>query len=261
MQGTYMDNSRQIVKEQGNNSSFFRFGKLAVDFLYPPSCINCHTPIIKEQSLCAKCWGQLRAINEPFCPILGIPFTVDLGPNALSAQAISKPPIFDRARSAFIYCDISAAIISRLKYGDRPELAKYCARLMANIINPIFEDNPLLVPVPLHWSRQWARRYNQAGQIAAHLAKIFDLQLEVNLVKRIKRTKRQVGLSSKEREKNVANAFLAASNAAKIAANRRIVIVDDVITTGATLNGVAKALKKVGINKIDAVSFARVVKS
>ncbi len=265
-----MQNSTLRVKEQDINSWKKISAKVknqAIGFIYPPICIHCYEPIVEAQSLCATCWSRLRAINEPLCPVLGLPFAVDLGPDALCAQAIANPPIFDRARSAFIYSDIPLAIISMLKYGDRPELARFCARLMANILAPIltptfaptFEDSPIIIPVPLHWTRQWSRRYNQSTEIAHELATICQLDMEIMLVKRIKRTKRQVGLSSLDREKNTINAFEAVKNANDIIKGRRVIIVDDVITTGATLNGVAKALRKIGVKKIDVISFARVV--
>ena len=259
-----MNNSVPPVKRQSN--IFYRwlnygknFADKAANILYPSTCIHCSTPISNSQSLCALCWSDLRPITEPFCPILGLPFDIDMGANTLSASAISNPPIFDRARSAFIYSDISLSIISKLKYADRPDLAKYCAQLMANILAPILEGNPILVPVPLHWTRQFNRRYNQASEIARHLAKICNLQMELTLVKRTKRTKRQVGLSAKERRKNITNAFSVNPDALNIAQSNRIILVDDVITTGATLNEIAKTLKKAGIEKIDVISFARVL--
>ncbi len=261
-----MQNSTLHVKVQDINSWKKIPAKVknqAIGFLYPPICIHCYEPIVEAQSLCATCWGHLRAINEPFCPVLGLPFAVDLGPDALCVQAIANPPIFDRARSAFIYSDISLSIISTLKYGDRPELARFCARLMANILAPVLastsEDKPVLIPVPLHWTRQWSRRYNQATEIARKLATICQLDMEIMLVKRIKRTKRQVGLSGLDRKKNVIDAFEAVKNASDIIKNRRVIIVDDVITTGATLNEVAQALRKIGVKRIDVISFARVV--
>ncbi len=237
------------------------FSKVALNFLYPPICLNCKAPLVEEDNLCAACWSRLCAITEPMCPVLGLPFNVDLGQKTLSAEAIANPPIFDRSRSAFVYNDISLSIISQLKYGDRPELARFCARLMASSCSNFLQGEAILFPVPLHWSRQWRRHYNQASELAYELSKITSLEFETMLAKRIKRTKRQVGLNSSERKKNVAGAFMAAPNALELSKGKRIIIVDDVITTGATLNSLAKALRKVGIKKIDVISFARVVTS
>lgn len=238
-----------------------KVSKSSLNFIYPPTCLNCQEPLLIEDNLCASCWSRLHPITEPLCPILGLPFDVYLGPDAISAQAIANPPIFDRSRSAFIYSDMSLSIISQLKYGDRPELAKYCARLMVSSMKQFLEGGAILVPVPLHWSRQLRRNYNQANELAFEIAKITKLKLVTSLVKRIKRTKSQVGLNSTQRNKNVAGAFKVAPNALELSKGKRIIIVDDVITTGATVNSLTKSLKKAGIKKIDVISFARVASS
>ncbi len=235
-------------------------GRKTLDLIYPPICVHCTAPVVSSDSLCAKCWSELRPISEPICPVLGLPFGVSLGVNALSAQAIASPPEFDRARSAFIYGDITHSIISRFKYGDKPELARFCALTMSAALTEIFENNPILVPVPLHKKRQWQRRYNQANELAKQLAAIKDLQVVPNLVERVRETKQQVGLSAKQREKNVAGAFEVKFDLIGKYQEHRIVIVDDVMTTGATLNSLAKTFKKAGYKKIDVISFARVVK-
>ncbi len=235
-------------------------GKKILDLIYPPICVHCNAPVVSSDSLCAKCWSELRPISDPICPVLGLPFGVSLGANALSAQAIANPPEFDRARSAFIYGDVTHSIISKFKYGDKPELAKFCALTMGSALAQMFEDNPILLPVPLHKKRQRQRRYNQATELAKELGKIKDLQVVLDLVERVRETKQQVGLSAKQREKNVAGAFEVKSDLIAIKQSQRIVIVDDVMTTGATLNSLTKTLKKAGYKKIDVISFARVVK-
>jgi ComF family protein len=234
-------------------------GNGLLDFIYPPICVHCSTPIIKADSLCAKCWQELIPISEPLCPVLGLPFAVSLGANVLSAQAIANPPEFDRARSAFIYNDITHSVISKLKYGDRPEMAKFCAAIMAGAFAEILTGDPILVPVPLHPKRQRQRRYNQSTQLAKELGLLKGIKVAPMLVARVRETKQQVGLSAKMREKNVAGAFKVISDLIEVNVEQRIVIVDDVMTTGATLNAVTKSLKKAGYKKIDVISFARVV--
>lgn len=193
------------------------------------------------------------------CPRLGLPFEVFLGPDALSAAAIADPPPFDRARSAVVYNAVARALVSRLKYGDRPELARFCARLMAGAGAELWADGPVLVPVPLHRVRQIGRRYNQSNEIGRALARLTGLKLDAGLVVRTRRTRQQVGLSASQRARNVSGAFRVHPEALGRVAGRGVVIVDDVITTGSTVRAVTEALKRAGIEKIDVISFARVV--
>lgn len=258
-----MDSGGDIVKVAGIPARAAglarRFGAAILDQLYPPVCLHCETAIAEADALCAKCFAQLRPITAPLCPRLGIPFEVALGPDAISAEAIADPPPFDRARSAVAYNDIARNLIGRLKYGDRPELARFCARLMAAAGHEFWEAGPVLVPVPLHRFRQFERRYNQSTELARCIARITGLKVDPVLVDRVKRTKQQVGLSAEQRQRNVAGAFAARSDALGRLNGRRVVIVDDVITTGSTVKAVTKALQKAGVAQIDVISFARVV--
>src|SRR5690606_25220167 len=139
-----------------------RLGLVLLDQLYPPACIACSAPLVAGDSLCAACFSGLRPISAPFCPILGLPFEGDPGPDARSAEALADPPPFERARAAMAYGAVVGTLISRFKYGDRVELARFCARLMAAAGQEFWPDRPVLVPVPLHASRLRFRRYNQS---------------------------------------------------------------------------------------------------
>jgi ComF family protein len=236
-----------------------RLGSGAVDFVYPPTCLSCHAPVARADALCASCFGKLRPISRPYCPVLGIPFEVDLGPGALSAEAIANPPPYQRARTALVYNQVAGLLVSRLKYGDRPELASFCARLMASAGHELLGPDAVLLPVPLHPARQFFRRYNQSAEIARALGRLTAMPLLPGLVRRKRATRRQVGLSAYARSRNVAGAFVAAPDALVRLKGRRVVIVDDVITTGSTVRAVALALKRAGVDKIDVIGFARVV--
>jgi ComF family protein len=236
-----------------------RLGAIVLDQLYPPQCLHCDAPTSEADTLCAACFRLLRPITAPLCPRLGIPFEVSLGPDALSAEAIGDPPPFERSRSAVLYNDLASGIVSRLKYGDRPELARFCARLMAGAGAEFWGASPILVPVPLHRSRQFQRRYNQSAELARALGAIVGLKVDPELASRVKRTRQQVGLSADQRQRNVAGAFAAHAEAIGRTKGRRVVIVDDVITTGSTIKAMTRALQKAGIEKIDVISFARVV--
>jgi len=234
-------------------------GEFMLDQLYPPLCLNCEAPIASSDGLCGACFAKLRPITAPLCPIMGLPFEVSLGPDALSAEAIADPPPFARARAAVIYNEVARTIVSRLKYGDRPELARFCARLMAGAGHELWGADALLVPVPLHPSRQRQRRYNQSGELAAGIVKLTGVAIDMHLVRRVKRTRQQVGLSHDGRARNVAGAFAVHPDLMARLRGRRVVLVDDVYTTGSTVKAVTRVLLKGGVKQVDVISFARVV--
>ena len=230
-----------------------------LDLLYPPTCLHCDAPLATPDTLCPACFARLRPITAPLCPRLGLPFAVWMGDDMVSAEALADPPPFGRARAAVAYGPVASTIVSRLKYGDRPELARFCARLMAGAGHELWREQPVLVPVPLHPARQRARRYNQSQELARLLARFTGLQLDTGLVQRIRKTRQQVGLSGDGRQRNVAGAFAVPLSAQARALGKRVVLVDDVYTTGATSKAVTRALFKAGVASVDVVTFARVV--
>ena len=245
-----------------------RAGFFVLDQLYPPTCINCETANLggsgSKNLLCGRCWSKLRPITQPLCPRLGLPFEYDMGADGLSAEAIAHPPPYDRARSAFVHCGVAKKLISRLKFGDRPDLAEFCGSLMALAGRELLEETegkgkPVLVPVPLHRRRQWQRRYNQSNELAKAMGKLAGLQVDPLIVRRVKKTQPQIGLTAKQRARNVAGAFLAEQNILERLKGRRVIIVDDVITTGSTVKALSKALLKAQVAHIDVISFSRVV--
>ena len=241
------------------SASLQQLGTALLDLVYPPVCLACAAPVAAADTLCPACFVQLRPITAPLCPVLGLPFAVSMGPGAISAEAMAEPPPFQRARAAVVYGEVPKAIVAKLKYGDRPELARFCARLMAGAGHALWRDAPVLVPVPLHRSRLRERRYNQSAELARALGRLTGLSVEANLVARTRRTRQQVGLSGTGRARNVAGAFAVDPQAALRLGARRVVLVDDVYTTGATVKAVCQALRRAKINDIDVVTFARVV--
>jgi ComF family protein len=252
-----METGAALVKSRP--TPFGRLGALLLDQLYPPVCLGCDTPVATADTLCASCFRELRAITAPRCPVLGLPFAVSIGPDARSAEAIADPPPFERARSAVVYNDVARALVGKLKYGDRPELARFCARLMAQAAADLWGRDAVLVPVPLHRLRQFSRRYNQSTELARALGRLTGLPVDPVLVLRKKNTRQQVGLSGDARRRNVSGAFAPHADALARLRGRRAIVVDDVITTGATVKAVTRALKSAGADRVDVVSFARVV--
>ena len=241
-----------------------RAAKVMLDFVYPPTCVHCEAGVDRADLLCAECWRKLRPITRPFCPRLGLPFEFDPGPDGISAEAIAKPPEFRRARSAFLHNGVAKTLVSRLKFGDRPDLAVFCARLMALAGHELFENEngvgrAVLVPVPLHRWRQWQRRYNQSSQLAQALSLQTGFCMDPMIIRRIKSTRPQIGLSAAQRAANVAGAFKMHPGGIERLDGRSVIIVDDVITTGSTIAAMTQVLKKSGVEHIDVISFSRVV--
>lgn len=236
------------------------WGGRAADFAFPPGCGVCGAPLAEPDALCPACWGQLRFISAPMCPRLGIPFAIELGPGALSAEAIADPPVFDRSRAALVYNDLARALVAQLKYGDRTDLATLCGRLMAQAGHEFWDNAPVLMPVPLHWRRQALRRFNQSVLLAREISRHTGLATMGDGLRRVRHTRQQVGLSGDARARNVAGAFAVSPRLLEKLGGRRVVLVDDVVTTGATANAAARALRRAGVDHIDVISLARVVR-
>jgi ComF family protein len=224
----------------------------------PPLCPACRT-LVHDTGLCAECWGKLAFIAPPYCPRLGIPFVYDPGPGILSMQAIADPPAYGRARAAVRYDDIARKLVHAFKYGDRLDLAPTLGRWMARAGHELLAESDALVPVPLHWRRLWTRRFNQSAALAKEISDAGKLPVAHTLLKRVKATAQQVGLSRTERAANVQGAFRVPPDAKAEVAGRRFILVDDVLTSGATLDACARALLRAGAAEVDALVFARVV--
>jgi ComF family protein len=232
-----------------------------VNTTLPPQCLACHTPVAAAGSLCAACWSHLRLIEKPLCERLGTPFSYDLGPGALSAEAIADPPPFDRCRAVAAFDDIARNLVHALKYRDRLELAAWMAGWMARAGSELAAVADVVVPVPLHRWRLWWRRYNQSALLAGNVAGRVGKPLYANALTRIRATPQQVGLSANERDRNVRGAFRVPAERKAEIAGRRVLLVDDVYTTGATARAATRALLRAGASAVDVLVFARVVKS
>lgn len=233
--------------------------RLALDVALPPLCPSCREPLGDGAGLCAACWSKLSMIEPPYCARLGIPFTYDPGPGLLSMEAIASPPAYHRARAAVRYDDVARALVHAFKYGDRMDLAPLMGGWMARAGRELLAEADALVPVPLHWRRLWARRFNQSAALAGALSAASGVPVRHDALKRVRATAQQVGLSKTERADNVQGAFRVADEAKPAVAGRRLVLVDDVLTFGATADTCAKALLRAGAAQVDVLVFARVV--
>jgi ComF family protein len=228
------------------------------EFILPANCIHCGAFGARHGALCPACWSRVQFIERPFCEVLGKPFDFDPGHGAISPEALAEPPSFARLRARAVYGDVVRALISNLKFGDRIDFAPWLAAWLVAAGRELVEDCAICVPVPLHTRRQHARRYNQSAELARHLCLLSGLQYEPLALTRVRPTRRQLGLDANERIRNVQGAFRVAVDRRLIVEGRRILLIDDVYTTGATVNACSRALLRAGARAVDVLAFAMV---
>jgi ComF family protein len=229
------------------------------DIALPPLCLGCGRGVSAHAALCGDCWAGIDFIERPFCAVTGIPFPYDAGDGAVSAAAVAYPPAYARARAAMRYDDGAARIIHRFKYSDRMEAAPAFARWLARIGSDILSEADMVAPVPLHKRRLFSRRFNQSAELARALARNAGLAYQPELLARVRATRPQVGLSGDQRRRNVAGAFRLGPGAQALVRDRHVVLVDDVMTTGATAEACAKVLVQAGAAEVSVLCLARVV--
>jgi ComF family protein len=233
--------------------------RLAADLILPPTCPGCGGAVADSNALCARCWSMVRFIAPPLCSVYGTPFAHDLGEGIVSAAALADPPPFRRARSATIYGDIARRLVHQLKYHDRPHVAEVMAMAMYRAGQRLLSENTLIVPVPLYRWRLWRRQFNQAALLAAGIARIAGVPHDPLALQRIKATGSQVGLTLTQRKENVRGAFRVPETLRARIAQREVVLVDDVYTSGATAKAATRALLRAGAAAVDVLTFARVL--
>ncbi|MDE1172246.1 MAG: ComF family protein [Parvibaculaceae bacterium] len=239
-----------------------RFTGLAAvlrEVLLPPLCPGCGEAAGRQGTLCPACWAKAHWIEAPLCPVTGLPFSYDPGPGALSALAIASPPPYAAARAVLAYGDLAARLVSRLKYGDRMEIAEAFAPWMVRAGGDVLKGADLLVPVPLHRWRLFRRRFNQSAELARGIGKLSGLPCRTSLLHRIRATEAQVGLTRNQRQRNVQGAFAVDPRKKPEMAGKTIVLVDDVMTTGATVDACTRALLRAGAAEVRVLTLARVV--
>jgi ComF family protein len=250
-----------------------------VDALLPPRCLACAGAVDAQGQLCAACWRGVHFIADPYCECCGLPFEFDVGEfdvgefdadpgaqggaqgGARCGACLANPPAFGRARAVMRYDEFSRRLILAFKYADRldaaPSLAAWSARAGAELL----AGADLVAPVPLHRFRLWRRRYNQVAVLALALGRHAGRPVLIDLLRRVRSTPSQSGLSASQRRRNVRGAFaVRASRAAGLRA-KRVLLIDDVMTTGATVEACARALLAAGAARVDILAVARVVQA
>lgn len=227
--------------------------------LFPPVCLGCSDLVTRPGTLCHACWPRLRFLERPWCAVFGTPFPADMGEGFLSAEAIANPPPFARARSTVAYDGVARNMVQGLKFRDRTDLAPWMARWMLRAASELTAEADVVVPVPLHRRRFLARRFNQSAELARAFCRLSGLDYAPDALARARGTRQQTGLGARERETNMRGAFRVPDAQRGTLAGRRLILVDDVYTTGATAAAAARALKRAGAREVDVLTFARVL--
>lgn len=239
-------------------SKSFGLLKAVPDILLPKLCLTCDRLVSVQGGCCPQCWRELNFVSDPLCPVMGSPFSVDMGQAFLSAEAIADPPPFDRLRTVLLYDRMARRLVSSVKFADRTDVAPWIANWMVSAGSDLLLETDAIVPVPLHKSRLRSRRFNQSAELARKIGKQSGKSYRPEYLIRRKSTRQQVGLTQTQRQKNVSGAFLVPKELRAHVQSKRVTLVDDVYTTGATVKACARALRRAGADHIDVLVFAKV---
>jgi len=230
-----------------------------LDMLFPARCAACHEPVGTHGALCAICWQNMHFITDPLCYKCGLPFEFALGEGALCGRCIATSPNYTEARAIFRYDEHSKRQVLALKYYDKTQLAPIFGQWLARAGKAYIEKSDLILPVPLHYWRLLNRRYNQAALLAYALSKTTGLPVLPNALNRLHATPTQSGLTRRQREDNMRGAFGVHARYRPQIQGKSVLLVDDVMTTGATLDACARALHDAGAKDVYVLTLARTV--
>lgn len=230
-----------------------------LDILFPPQCLSCDQLVGTHGTLCQPCWQHIQFITAPFCNACGLPFEYSIGDDMLCGECIHELPVFAKARSAIRYDDYSRGLVLKLKYADQTQLASVYGPWLARAGKELLDESDLIVPVPLHYWRFITRRYNQSALLADSLHQHTSIPLIADALLRKRPTKPQTGLSKKQRRDNVRGAFHINPRWQDAIKGKHIVLIDDVLTTAATVSVCAKTLIDNGALRVHVLTLARAI--
>ena len=232
-------------------------GRLSA-LLLPHQCVSCRL-FAETTGLCTACWTRLSPVTAPFCQHCGLPLAEQLV-DGICASCWATPPEMACIRAALRYDDAARDLILKLKHGDGLQLVPFISQLMAARFVELTADNPFVVPVPLHRWRYWRRRFNQSAELARYLCQHYERGVYApDLLIRHRATKSQGGLSRQARKRNLTGAFIQSPTAAQTLRGHPVLLVHDVMTTGATLQAATSWLRRAGAGEIRALTIARVI--
>jgi len=228
-----------------------------LNFLFPPQCLACSESVPAHGTLCLGCWQKVRFITDPYCACCGNPFDFTLGKEALCGECLRERPPYARARAVFRYDEHSRALVTKLKYADQAQLAAVYGTWLNNFGKEVVNASDVIVPVPLHYWRFVGRRYNQSALLAYALKKHSKLPVIPDALKRTRATTPQPGLTRKQRHDNVRGAFAIHPRHTTGIRGKTVLLVDDVMTTSATLSECTKTLLDGGAMHVNVLTLAR----
>ena len=228
------------------------------DVVLPPLCLGCKARLIDHDALCPACWRGITFIRPPVCDRLGVPMPFDIGAPMVSAAAEADPPHYDRARAVARYDGLMRDLVHAFKFADSHDGRRLFGRWLCEAGADVIASADLIMPIPLARMRLLSRRFNQAQILAAELARRTGKPVDAFGLARTRTTAHQIGLSRAERRRNVSGAFAVPAQRLHTVAGKSVLLVDDVITTGATASAAARALKKAGAARVDVLALALV---
>ena len=233
----------------------------ALQLLYPPQCISCAAPVQSDFGLCADCWRETPFISGLVCDQCGVPLPGDEpDQHAICDDCIAIARPWDRGRAALMYRDNGQQLVLALKHGDRMDLVRPVSVWMERAVRPILRPGMLVVPVPLHWFRLFRRKFNQAALLSGAIAKAAGLEHCPDALHRRRSTGSQGGKTRDDRFANLVGAFAVPAGRDRRVRDRDILLVDDVMTSGATFAAATEALFSAGAQSVSVLSLARVAK-
>lgn len=233
----------------------------ALTAIYPPRCLGCGAMVDSDFGLCGSCWGQTSFVGGTVCDSCSTPLPGSNADEVVHCDAcLRAPKPWSKGRAAVIYTGMGRKLVLQLKHADRQEIAKPAAGWMRHSVADMASPQAIVVPVPLHWMRLAKRRYNQSALIAAHLATLTGLDCCADLLHRPRRTQSLDGKTRSDRAEILQGAIRVTPNRAQRIVNRPVILIDDVMTTGATLAACADACHAAGASEVCVAVLARVVK-
>lgn len=236
-----------------------QIGRGVVDAVLPPRCLACGETVDEPDALCGRCWGGITFFGPPWCAGCGLPFPHPMGEDAVCADCARGRRSWDRARAVLRYDKNSRRLILGLKHADHTHLAGAFGRWMHRAGGEVLAGADLVVPVPLHWTRLAQRRYNQAALLAHAIRSAGGPPVAPDWLLRRRRTPSQGHLGPTARQRNVRGAF--AMRPGRDIAGKRVVVIDDVMTTGATVDECARVLKRAGAASVGVLTLARALRT
>jgi ComF family protein len=235
-----------------------QIGRGLVDVALPPRCLACGEIVEETDALCGRCWGGMTFFAPPWCAGCGLPFAHPMEEGAVCADCAREKRAWDRARAVLRYDKNSRQLVLGLKHADHTHVANAFGRWMRRAGGEVLPGAELLVPVPLHWTRLFQRRYNQAALLANAISAAGGPPVAADCLVRRRRTPSQGHLGPLARERNVRSAFMISRSSDVV--GRRLVVIDDVMTTGATVNECARVLKRAGAVSVGVLTLARALR-